>query len=355
MDINRNNYQEFFLDYSEGALSPEEVAGLMLFLAQNPDLEEEFNEMELVTLVAETVEFPGKSNLKKEFGGYQFPDQQCIARLESDLSESETGEFDRVLKQDAGLSVLYKQYEKTKLKADSSIRFENKNKLLNIPEKSSRVRLLYPVIAIAASLLLILYFVLPGTNNNTGIVLSSVDTNIIKSKTNFSTSVHLEKPSVKLADIPEKKQDHRIGRDRIAGKSRTTIYEIVPVEKISPRSDSRLAVLDVPDYTPILKKDIIEENTTKSSEMNAQDEADYLTIKEFAAKKLRTNVLKIDKPLNERINVWDFADIGLRKMNSFIGTNISYSRSYSEKTRQKTFALYSNKKEILRKVRKKRK
>ena len=46
MNINKNNYEAFFLDYHEGNLSPQQVADLLLFIEQHPELEEEFESFE---------------------------------------------------------------------------------------------------------------------------------------------------------------------------------------------------------------------------------------------------------------------------------------------------------------------
>ena len=42
MKINRNNYEIFFVDYSDGKLSENQIENLMAFISLNPDLEEEF-------------------------------------------------------------------------------------------------------------------------------------------------------------------------------------------------------------------------------------------------------------------------------------------------------------------------
>ena len=44
MNIDKNNYEAFFLDYHEGNLSPQEVADLYLFLSQYPELKKEFED-----------------------------------------------------------------------------------------------------------------------------------------------------------------------------------------------------------------------------------------------------------------------------------------------------------------------
>ena len=42
MNINRNNYEEYFLLYADNELTDSEKAEVLMFLKQNKDLEEEF-------------------------------------------------------------------------------------------------------------------------------------------------------------------------------------------------------------------------------------------------------------------------------------------------------------------------
>ena len=66
MAINRNNYEEYFLDYWENRLVSAEKESLMLFLSQNADLEYEFWSFENVLLAPENdIIITGKSAFKK--------------------------------------------------------------------------------------------------------------------------------------------------------------------------------------------------------------------------------------------------------------------------------------------------
>lgn len=66
MKINRDNYEAYFLDYHEGQLSPEMVEEVMMFVDQNPELKNVFDEFEAVSLVADgDIVFERKSSLKK--------------------------------------------------------------------------------------------------------------------------------------------------------------------------------------------------------------------------------------------------------------------------------------------------
>jgi hypothetical protein len=66
MKINRNNYEAYFIDYYEGTLTTAQQQALELFLSENPDLQEEFENYEEVSVAASGVAFPDKSQLKQQ-------------------------------------------------------------------------------------------------------------------------------------------------------------------------------------------------------------------------------------------------------------------------------------------------
>ena len=50
MDINRQNFETYFIDYLDGRLDPGQVAELLSFLEKNPDLERELKEFENIQI-----------------------------------------------------------------------------------------------------------------------------------------------------------------------------------------------------------------------------------------------------------------------------------------------------------------
>ncbi len=65
MKINRNNYETFLIDYLDGRLGAAMLEELQLFLDENPDIREEFEGLENISLEIPPILFPGKSLLKK--------------------------------------------------------------------------------------------------------------------------------------------------------------------------------------------------------------------------------------------------------------------------------------------------
>ena len=67
MDIGRHNCEAVFLDYYEKKLTPVEVAELLCFLEEHPDLKELFESYEEIQAVDEIIHFEEKETLKKKY------------------------------------------------------------------------------------------------------------------------------------------------------------------------------------------------------------------------------------------------------------------------------------------------
>src|ERR1035437_494503 len=132
MNINKNNYEAFFLDYHEGNLSPQQVADLLLFVEQHPELKEEFESFENFTLEdLSSIEFENKSHLKKQIT-LENKDDYFIRSVENTLNTTEKGLLTNFIKQHPQFLYDLELFNKTKLSVDDSIKFENKNELKRI-------------------------------------------------------------------------------------------------------------------------------------------------------------------------------------------------------------------------------
>jgi hypothetical protein len=136
MSVNRSNYEAYFLDYWEKNLPPGQVADLLLFLQQNPDLMEEFESYDHLPLSTdESIVFKGKSQLKKrdfvKAGSIDESnfEEKMIANLEGDLNDEESAEFRNFLELNPQLKLDYHFFRKTFLKPEP-IEFSYKHLLL---------------------------------------------------------------------------------------------------------------------------------------------------------------------------------------------------------------------------------
>lgn len=157
MQINRNNFEEYIIDFVDGNLNPSQEEDVRVFLRNNPDISEEVKGLGLMILVPETVSHPRKENLFKQdaFCGVENRfDYLCIAKVENDLSKEEGVELGNLLNTNT-----YKEltrFEWAKLITDMSVGYNNKSNLKRYPV-SILSRNFIVLVTSAAAIALILF------------------------------------------------------------------------------------------------------------------------------------------------------------------------------------------------------
>ena len=133
MKINRNNYEIFFLDYLEGKLNAAEVAELLLFVENHPNLQQELEMMggEFPEFPdSAKAEFEGKLSLKKsEDGEISRIDELFAKKLEGDLTDEEAAELDREMELNPSLAKQWELFSLSKVKAENELSFSSKASL----------------------------------------------------------------------------------------------------------------------------------------------------------------------------------------------------------------------------------
>ncbi len=169
MDINRNNYGEYFLDYWENNLSDDQKEILHGFLEANPDLKEEFHSFELFTLNKDgRILFPDKHKLKKKAINIAEFEEKCIAYHEGDLDSGSKKELVVLIGENELLSNIFNTYSSARLQKDHTIIFEMKDRLKrSVPFFIKHKVAMYRAIAAAAAILILIstYFMLRVQEN----------------------------------------------------------------------------------------------------------------------------------------------------------------------------------------------
>ena len=125
------------IDYFDGNLSPEEEALLFAFLEANPDIREEAEGLEDMTIKADSHSFYFKEGLKKnlpETGkiNTQNIEDYCIAYHEGDLNPQEKLHLKNFLAENPQWESTFREYGKLRLKADLSVEFSDKVSLYTL-------------------------------------------------------------------------------------------------------------------------------------------------------------------------------------------------------------------------------
>lgn len=337
MLINRKNYELFFLDYLEGRLNGEEEAGLMAFLAQNPDLKEELSRFENLNISSEPVSFKEKEKLKKnlsnldEITEYNF-EQYCIAKMEGDLNEDMNRRFEEFLAKHPERLKDYKLLLQTFLEPDKNIVFAEKQKLRHRQIAPSKNRLL-AIISVAASIAMI-------------IVSYQIYNNYWQQDTKIYTAIHqkLKIDSLLTANIlgpaPERKievEESTPKKERVAQVEvkDTTAKQITfkpkkPIEIVELDNRNELAV-----NTPIIPIPLMPVVALESKQS-------YLTVKEYASQELKKRLELENVDFEKEMTFWRAAQTGVKQINKLTGMNIAMDKKYDSTSNRTKVIIHTN-------------
>jgi hypothetical protein len=130
MKVTTNNYETFLIDYLDGKLSAAEVEEVLLFLENHPEIKEEFEGINEVSFVAESISFNQASLLKPQYaevkGAYE---NLLVAQLEGDLTMADQFTLQQGFLLYPELRNDEQLFAQTRFTPDMSVVFANKNKL----------------------------------------------------------------------------------------------------------------------------------------------------------------------------------------------------------------------------------
>lgn len=202
MKITHNNYEAYFLDWVEGRLDKPTQQELETFLLENPELKNELEAYEEVTLAPTKTIFENKNTLyRHEFEKTQITATNysdfCIALYENILSEKKRKELLDYSTQSASLKSELTNFRKVYLEANENIKYSDKNLLYKTAApKLAKKKQLYPIwLSVAAGLAIFVVVFYPRQKNITSISPSVA----VRSKTNFPAKVEESKVSENIA------------------------------------------------------------------------------------------------------------------------------------------------------------
>ena len=173
MEISRQNYEPYFIDFLDGKLNDQQIGILLSFLEFNPDLKEEFSDIEKICLAPDETSFSGKARLIKSESDLTEAlilkdfDMYCISSIENDIDDDDEEKLQGIIEDDPDREATYLLYQSTRLQPDKNILYPGKAKLkkrfIHIP-----YRIIIPAAAAVAALLIILR-VFTGNGPDVGI------------------------------------------------------------------------------------------------------------------------------------------------------------------------------------------
>jgi hypothetical protein len=129
MNINRNNYESFFLLYADGELRADERRAVEDFINENEDLRIELDMLEATVLPAEEILFADKSFLYKETIFDSKIQEKLLLKVDDELAGKELAEVNKLVATNANTKNEYDLLLRTKLDIAEKIIFEEKHLL----------------------------------------------------------------------------------------------------------------------------------------------------------------------------------------------------------------------------------
>lgn len=129
MNINRHNYEEYFLLYVDHELTAAERMMVEEFVAANPDLKAELELLAQTTYAADAqLDNDFKAQLLKPVE-QEITEEQLLLFVDDELTASEMAHVQEAVVADAGLQKQLQWLQRSKLSTDSSIVFPDKSLL----------------------------------------------------------------------------------------------------------------------------------------------------------------------------------------------------------------------------------
>lgn len=259
MNINRNNYEEFFLLYADKELSADEKELVELFVKQNSDLEEEFIMLQQSVLKpGDAVYLENKNTLyRNTFIGEKNYEEKFLLYTDNELTLSEIEETEKFVERHPSLQHEFAVLQQVKFQPDTSIVFPDKNILYK--KKSDAVIISLRWKALAAAILL-------GIGLWTGINYLSLRTGHTGGQKDTPQKITANKSSVKIkGDNPVIKphdttNDKNVAKDEIIRQKQSLPDEQKKVNNATAIQKESYAVNNNTKDKPAIKTLLQEKN-----------------------------------------------------------------------------------------------
>ena len=152
MNINRHNYETFFLLYVDNELSAPERKTVEQFIAENIDLKPELQLLLETTLPGETISFNTKNRLYKNEIDQDALQEKLLLHLDNELDPATAGKIEAAIASDSSVQHEWKMLQQVQLDPNENIIFENKS-ILYRHERDRVIAIRFWRVAAAAAIL----------------------------------------------------------------------------------------------------------------------------------------------------------------------------------------------------------
>ena len=366
MDINKLNYELYFVDYYEDNLSKEHVAELMVFLEQHADLKTEFEDYSELESIAHDIEFKEKDALKKIVVptlsiNESNAEEYLIANIEGDLSSNEQKELNSFLSANPIYKSDQKLFKKSKL-TGASIVFNNKRSLKKSVVIPLWIKRTSQIAAAAAIVLFAIGIFSPDNIAYTPRLVTAEAKTISDPAKGVQLEYDLfEKPNIAAThNIASPKKTLSIENLLAAGNDSELIIQAVnsPKEKIEAflanKSDDNDKI-EAPKEITTLEEVLADVSSiTVEHFKTGIADRDHVSIKQGMTAFLKKRVLKKDVDIiKSHILNLELAHTLIQSVNKVFGTSVNLEPTYNDEGDMIAYALESNTFELQRNIKNK--
>lgn len=334
MKINRNNYEEYFIDYFEGNLNREEKDALFVFLSHNPDLKTEFEEFENIEITVPQVEYKFKNELKKRTGDLDRVndnniDEYSIAYLENDLNEDEKNWLSEALENNEDYKKTFNLYQKTKLFPSTNVIFSQKKLLKHfVIERKWVLRI--AGYAAAAIIVLGLFLIKPEKQ---AVTIQEHTAELVNTKENTNVNA-IVKENIKTQSKNQvqvkKTVKYNVLKSDEKTEGKTIVEPVNDLKKLETKTlielENKLTASIVITEKPEVHADTVEQPVQKIAETE-QPATDHLTI-------------------DRKLDLRTVAELGLKVFNKLNESSYNIKASYNTEGRIKSVTFMSEQRKI---------
>src|SRR5687767_7197180 len=209
MNIDRNNYEEYFILYWDNELPEDQKRQVEQFVNQTPDLQEEFNLLGQSHFTPdETISLANKEFLFKE----EIPATRelLLSYMDNELGETEKSAIEAYISINPDARHELSLLEKTRLHPDKTIVFPDKTILYRSEQKTPVVKMVWFRVAAAAAIILVAGFITMQITSSSGgadrIALAQAGKIIINAESRLKDPI-IKQPGQDLPSIAHKKEN----------------------------------------------------------------------------------------------------------------------------------------------------
>ena len=129
MNINRNNYEHFFLLYTDNELSAADRQAVELFIKENADLQPELDMLQQTIVQPEQINFAAKNSLLRATKFTESEEEMLLLYIDNELSLQQVKELNEMVISNGELVNELNILQQTRLQPDTSVVFPDKSLL----------------------------------------------------------------------------------------------------------------------------------------------------------------------------------------------------------------------------------